>query len=582
MSRISQFLQKRLGMSASDATFSMQAYKTNVLIWECSCFRRWKPPSILGRIICRIRRSTRTQNSRRLKVCSTSLRSWWRNILKKLWMWNAWNIHHHHGRNQCWPMIKRSSGRRQTYVPTLIPFFVSEKAKDISGATARWTGQVKDLKKYSSYQDAVGIDGEATELEWKFSQDFHHCLFFKRSRKTWIEITSSTKSSRTESSSCQCSITLSGERMMRIAFRMPIKSRITRWNSRKDNWTFLGPGSEEKWNGNSSYAQKQKNGILQPTKWYSDSKKLVILYSKVSVPWSRGTLKQKKSKSAILFNENLMKTELLFQATHSVNQLNITEQWRIGVINSVWQKKKKRRVAVPVDNKILTMVEPQEVELLVSPPTQAPGKMVHGGALSFQILEKKVQRTQLCEKAFFQHLVIAGNYCKIRPNADDGWGRVTPPCREYSSSRSYPKTTALSPVPEGTIIGNGRANFSVDNKLLTRLQPEEVQLMVPPSTTAPGNRMRENVLSFEALASKIQLTPSCEKTNLFPISCDSSEEVQTSTWWLRWMGNNHSSMPGIHTFSIFENPKSWQLFPKAQSLDQCWLFKLWKFLMDMR
>ena len=41
--------------------------------------------------------------------------------------------------------------------------------------------------------------------------------------------------------------------------------------------------------------------------------------------------------------------------------------------------------------------------------------------MSFQALEKKVQQTQLCEKAFFQHLVTAGGCCKIRPNADDGW-----------------------------------------------------------------------------------------------------------------------------------------------------------------
>ena len=32
MSKIFQFLEKKLGMSASDATFSIQAYKTNVLI----------------------------------------------------------------------------------------------------------------------------------------------------------------------------------------------------------------------------------------------------------------------------------------------------------------------------------------------------------------------------------------------------------------------------------------------------------------------------------------------------------------------------------------------------------------------
>ena len=83
------------------------------------------------------------------------------------------------------------------------------------------------------------------------------------------------------------------------------------------------------------------------------------------------------------------------------------------------------------------MVEPGEVELLVSPPTHAPGNRMQGSALSFQTLD----------------LAIAGNYYKNRPNADDGWRTVTPLCREYSSSRSYPKTKALSAFPEGTIIG---------------------------------------------------------------------------------------------------------------------------------
>ena len=78
---------------------------------------------------------------------------------------------------------------------------------------------------------------------------------------------------------------------------------------------------------------------------------------------------------------------------------------------------------------------------------------MQGGALSFQTMEKKIQLTQHCEKAFFQHLVIARNCCKIRPNAHDGWGTVTPLCQDYSGSRSYPKTKALSAIPEGTIIG---------------------------------------------------------------------------------------------------------------------------------
>ena len=39
--------------------------------------------------------------------------------------------------------------------------------KDSPGAIERWKGQVEGLKLYSSYHDAVGIDGEAVEFEWQ-------------------------------------------------------------------------------------------------------------------------------------------------------------------------------------------------------------------------------------------------------------------------------------------------------------------------------------------------------------------------------------------------------------------------------
>ena len=53
-----------------------------------------------------------------------------------------------------------------------------------------------------------------------------------------------------------------------------------------------------------------------------------------------------------------------------------------------------------MDNKILTMVEPEELELLVSPLTQTLGNRMQGSAVSFKALEKKIQLTQLCEKTF--------------------------------------------------------------------------------------------------------------------------------------------------------------------------------------
>ena len=38
--------------------------------------------------------------------------------------------------------------------------------KDGPGAIEGWKGQVEGLRMYSSYQEAVGIDGEAIGFEW--------------------------------------------------------------------------------------------------------------------------------------------------------------------------------------------------------------------------------------------------------------------------------------------------------------------------------------------------------------------------------------------------------------------------------
>ena len=139
-----------------------------------------------------------------------------------------------------------------------------------------------------------------------------------------------------------------------------------------------------------------------------------------------------------------MNTELSFRTVHSVNQLSVHGAVANWCLQPALIEEEGGQVGIAVDNKILTMVEPEEVELLVSLPTQAPGNRMQGSALSFKTP---------CEKAFFPNLVIAVNYYKDRPNADDGWRTVTPLCQEYSSSRSYPKTQALIASPEGTTIG---------------------------------------------------------------------------------------------------------------------------------
>ena len=48
---------------------------------------------------------------------------------------------------------------------------------------ARWKGQVQDLEGYQSYQDDLGVDGEAIEFEWKISQELQHRLFLQQIQK---------------------------------------------------------------------------------------------------------------------------------------------------------------------------------------------------------------------------------------------------------------------------------------------------------------------------------------------------------------------------------------------------------------
>ena len=83
---------------------------------------------------------------------------------------------------------------------------------------------------------------------------------------------------------------------------------------------------------------------------------------------SRGILKQRKGIRTIHFNGDSMNTELLFQTVHPENQLSV---YGAGVINSVWHKKKKDESVFLWTTRFLTMVEPEEVDMLVSPPTQA-------------------------------------------------------------------------------------------------------------------------------------------------------------------------------------------------------------------
>ena len=101
------------------------------------------------------------------------------------------------------------------------------QVKDISGATDRWKGQVEDLKKCSSYQDGVGLDGELIEFEWTVFPGFSS-LSLAREIQNDLE----TKNIKPEDFKVRDHLHVKVQRhcmekMMIIASRMPKKSRIT-------------------------------------------------------------------------------------------------------------------------------------------------------------------------------------------------------------------------------------------------------------------------------------------------------------------------------------------------------------------
>ena len=114
----------------------------------------------------------------------------------------------------------------------------------------------------------------------------------------------------------------------------------------------------------------------------------------------------------------------MFQTIHSATQLRFYGAATNWCSQFDLKDEEKGPNAILMNSKVLIIVEPEEVELLVSPQTQAPAKRKQRHT-SFRVLENRVQMTQLCEKASSQYLVTAGKYYQIPLDGKDGWGEIT-------------------------------------------------------------------------------------------------------------------------------------------------------------
>ena len=211
--------------------------------------------------------------------------------------------------------------------------------KDISGAAERWKEQVEGLRLYSSYQDAVGIDGEAIDFEWTISPGFSSLSILEENptRLGGAEIQPEEFTDRIIFMSMFNDIVRNTNDENCVPNVEKVKNYAMRFS--EGHWTFLGPRSEEKWYVSSNHAQKEQ--------WNWTANKMVQRFIETGHPefqsisaLSRGILKQRTGKTSIHFNGDSMNTELLFQTINSFCK-SAHEPWRLGVINSVRQKKSR-------------------------------------------------------------------------------------------------------------------------------------------------------------------------------------------------------------------------------------------------
>ena len=284
---------------------------------ECSCLRQWKQPFILDRMNWRTWRVTRTRTSRKFRVCSTSHRNWYWSILKKFWMCVRLKVHPSHGRDQYCLMIMWSSGPRQNYVSTQIPYCVW-------GRCMKTKMQVKDVK-----------------VQWKNS----NCLLLTKNagnrwRTNWIRVEYSPKIFVTADSSENPGWFARADHGTWEIHR-PDHLRVNVQRHRLDREFVLriqkSQGIREKIRAGTldvSRSWRRKTVVWNSSLYtwgkiwlYSHSSGGTIqrypssVFTNISA-LSRGFLNKKNNRDTIHFNADTSNTELLFRIIHSVNQLS--------------------------------------------------------------------------------------------------------------------------------------------------------------------------------------------------------------------------------------------------------------------
>ena len=194
--------------------------------------------------------------------------------------------------------------------------------KDNPEATERWRRQMARLRLYSSYQDAVGIDGEAIEFEWNILPGFLSKSILQETQKDLAKkniqskqfkdriIVMSMFSDIVRKKNDENCIS-NAEEVRNHALKLPKDIGHFWVQGRKTVvWKFLLRSKKGEWDSTTSKMVQR----------FKETRHLVV---KSISALCRGILKQKKGKNTIHFNGDSTNTELLSQTMHYGNQLSI-------------------------------------------------------------------------------------------------------------------------------------------------------------------------------------------------------------------------------------------------------------------
>ena len=195
-------------------------------------------------------------------------------------------------------------------------------------------------------------------------------------------------------------------------------------------------------------------GLNSHSKWWNDSKILVIQYSRVSVLWIVEFWKRSITETLYTFMADASNTELLFRIIHSLNRLSIygaLSNWceQFGQTEEEKGQDKPRGKKESVTKSVLTSVKSQEVNLLVCSPRPASGRSLWDKIKDFESLPETIRFVRVGEDTIFVHWVSASMSYKNRPDEDDGFGQIIPFCRDYTN----PRSRVFAAIPGEIIIG---------------------------------------------------------------------------------------------------------------------------------